>query len=257
VEINFPQATFQSIQSGISDIEAKIVKIENKLGIDKFKNVLEGILGLNAPEGQGFADNINVNDLKYMSLSSQALSGLFDNTDNTDITNMFNTDKEGIFGENTVDADNNILEKTLLGIQDFSQNLMTGIRDTELFSGINSMVDEISAKYGVDAKLIKSVIKAESNYNPKATSHAGAMGLMQLMPQTAQSLGVTNPYDIFQNLDGGTRLLKTLLNSFGGSTELALAAYNAGSKRVIDAGGVPPIPETQNYVKQVLSMYES
>ncbi len=74
----------------------------------------------------------------------------------------------------------------------------------------------------VDSKLIKSVIKAESNFNPHATSHAGAMGFMPRMPQTAQGLGVTQPYNIFQNLDGGIRLLKTLLNSFGGNTKLAL-----------------------------------
>jgi hypothetical protein len=251
VEINFPQVTFENMAASISNIEAKIVKIENKLGIDKFGNILQDILGLNTQAAQSPADNVNVSDLKYLSLNSSALSSLFDNTD-TDKTGM-----ENIFGENTVDTGNNVFENTLLNIKDFSQNLMTGIKDNELFSGINSIVDEISAKYGVDAKLVKSVIKAESNYNPEATSHAGAMGLMQLMPQTAQSLGVTNPYDIFQNLDGGTRLLKTLLNSFGGNTELALAAYNAGSKRVIDAGGVPPIPETQNYVKQVLKIYES
>ena len=251
MEINFPQMTFESIQSGISNIEAKIVKIENKLGIDKFKNILENILGVNVLGSQNFTDNINVNDLKYTSLNSLALNSLINDTE------VFNAGTEDIFEENTADTGNNILEKTLNNIKGFSQNLMSGIGDSELFLSINSLVDEISSKYGIDSKLVKSVIKAESNFNPQATSHAGAMGLMQLMPQTAQSLGVANPYDIFQNLDGGIRLLKTLLNSFAGNTELALAAYNAGSKRVIDAGGVPPIPETQNYVKQVLKIYES
>jgi hypothetical protein len=251
MEINFPEVTFQSLSSGISDIEAKIVKIENKLGIDTFKNVFEDILSLNTVAEQGFKDDVNINDLKNISLSSSALSSLFNTTDNID------SSAEDIFGENTLDAGNNILEKTLKNIREFSQNLISGIGDSELFSSINSAVDEISAKYGVDAKLVKSVIKAESNFNPQATSHAGAMGLMQLMPQTAQGLGVTEPYDIFQNLDGGIRLLKTLLNSFGGNTKLALAAYNAGSKRVLDYGDVPPIPETQNYVKTVLDLYES
>jgi hypothetical protein len=251
MEINFPQVSFESMVNGISNIEAKIAKIENKLGVDKFGTILQDILGPDNKAIQDAGDNININDLKYVSLNSSALNSLFDNTDVDD------TDAGDILAENTVNADNNVFEKTLLNIKDFSQNIMTGIKDTELFSGINSMVDEISVKYGVDAKLVKSVIKAESNYNPGATSSAGAMGLMQLMPQTAQSLGVTNPYDIFQNLDGGTRLLKTLLNSFGGNTELALAAYNAGSKRVIDAGGVPQIPETQYYVKKVLDIYES
>ncbi|MCM1003334.1 MAG: lytic transglycosylase domain-containing protein, partial [Candidatus Gastranaerophilales bacterium] len=93
-------------------------------------------------------------------------------------------------------------------------------------------------------------------FNPNATSHCGAMGLMQLMPATAQGLGVTNAYDAEQNIEGGTKYLKGLMDRFGNDKSLALAAYNAGPNAVKKYGGIPPYAETQNYVKSVLGKYE-
>jgi soluble lytic murein transglycosylase-like protein len=122
----------------------------------------------------------------------------------------------------------------------------------KLMSLINSSIHEASAKYGVDANLIKAVIKQESGYNPYALSHAGAQGLMQLMPETAYGLGVENPWDVEQNIDGGTRYLKDQLDYFGGDLQLSLAAYNAGPNNVIKYKGVPPFFETQDYVKKVM-----
>jgi soluble lytic murein transglycosylase-like protein len=118
-------------------------------------------------------------------------------------------------------------------------------------------IDSAAQRYGLDPALIRSVIQQESGFDPNATSGAGAQGLMQLMPATAQSLGVTNPYDPVQAIDGGARLLRQNLDTFGGSTALALAAYNAGPGAVTRYGGVPPYPETQAYVQQILARTQS
>lgn len=127
---------------------------------------------------------------------------------------------------------------------------------------ISAAIDEASSKYGIDCSLIKSVIKQESCFNPEAVSKSGAEGLMQLMPSTARSLGVSNPFDALENIDAGTRYLKSLLNSFNGDIKLALAAYNGGIGRmeklgVNSDGKISKMPmETQNYVKKVIQNYE-
>lgn len=122
-------------------------------------------------------------------------------------------------------------------------------------SNFNSIIKDAAEKFSVDEKLIHSVIKMESNYRPGATSRSGAQGLMQLMPQTARGLGVKNAYDPKQNIYGGTKYLRQMLNQFDGNTKLALAAYNAGPGNVNKFGGMPPFKETQNYVKNVLNNY--
>jgi soluble lytic murein transglycosylase-like protein len=117
---------------------------------------------------------------------------------------------------------------------------------------INQLVQQNADIWQVDPALIKSVIANESSFNANATSPVGAQGLMQLMPETAASLGVKNPYDPAQNVAGGTRYLRGLLDRFKGDTRLAVAAYNAGPGAVEKYGDVPPYAETQNYVKNVL-----
>jgi soluble lytic murein transglycosylase len=109
--------------------------------------------------------------------------------------------------------------------------------------------------YKMDEALIRAVIEVESDYNRYAISYAGARGLMQLMPQTMQRLGVRNPWDPEQNIQAGTRYLKGLLDKFSGNTRLALAAYNAGPNNVIKYGDVPPYEQTENYVRKVLHRY--
>jgi soluble lytic murein transglycosylase-like protein len=120
---------------------------------------------------------------------------------------------------------------------------------------IDSAIDQAATKHGVDANLVRALVKVESNFNPNAVSNKGAMGLMQLMPRTASGLSVSNPFDPQQNVDAGVRHLKQLLNNFGGDVRLSLAAYNAGEGAVKRNGGVPHYAETQNYVKRITDLY--
>jgi hypothetical protein len=129
-----------------------------------------------------------------------------------------------------------------------SQNISTR-------NDFHGIVHEKANKYEIDPSLVHAVIKTESNGNPRAISRKGAMGLMQLMPTTAQDLEVRNPFDPEENIEGGTRYLKYLIERFRGDLTLALAAYNAGPKTVEKTGSVPHIPETKEYVRRVLSLY--
>lgn len=124
-------------------------------------------------------------------------------------------------------------------------------------AGYDTMVDEVSRAYGLESALLHAVISVESRYNAKAVSRKGAIGLMQLMPQTAKRYGVADAFDPRQNLDGGAQYLRDLLRLFGNNLSLALAAYNAGELAVMKHGHrIPPYGETQRYVPQVLDFYK-
>ena len=122
---------------------------------------------------------------------------------------------------------------------------------------IDKLIEEYSAKNNLDKDFVKSVVRHESGFNANATSKCGAMGLMQLMPATAEGLGVTNAYDVEQNIAGGTKYLKGLMDRFDNNKELALAAYNAGPNAVKKYSGIPPYKETQNYVKNIMKTYDN
>src|SRR5208282_5103743 len=120
---------------------------------------------------------------------------------------------------------------------------------------IDAAIEQAAARHNVDPSLVRSVVKVESDFNPNAVSRKGAMGLMQLMPSTARSLKVSNPFDPAQNIDAGVRHLRTLLDNYGGNVQLSLAAYNAGMGAVSRSAGVPHFRETQNYVRRITNLY--
>ena len=147
---------------------------------------------------------------------------------------------------------------TRVNAQIYSNSVTATSTDKEDFSSktkIKELISRVAQKHGVDEKLVNALVNQESGFNPNAKSKVGAMGLMQLMPATAKGLGVTNPMDPEQNVEGGVKYLKSMLDKYNGNIILALAAYNAGPGAVDKYDGVPPYKETQNYVKSILSSY--
>ncbi len=118
------------------------------------------------------------------------------------------------------------------------------------------LIRSLAVKHGISPSLIHAMIKNESNYNPHAVSSKGAKGLMQLMPETASDYGVDDPYDPRQNIEAGIKHIKNLLSVYDGKLNLALAAYNAGQEAVKKYKGIPPFPETQNYIKKINSTFK-
>ena len=122
---------------------------------------------------------------------------------------------------------------------------------------IDGLLEQTASRFKVDPELVRAIVRVESDFDPKAVSSKGAMGLMQLVPATAQRFGVENPFDPKQNLEGGVNYLKHLLELFGGDLGLSLAAYNAGEHSVQRYGGIPAFAETRNYVRKVRNLYQT
>jgi soluble lytic murein transglycosylase-like protein len=120
---------------------------------------------------------------------------------------------------------------------------------------IDDAINKAAERHAVDPNLVRALVKVESNFNPNAVSRKGAMGLMQLMPQTARQMKLTNPFNPEENIDAGVRHLKDLLDSYGGDVRLSLAAYNAGAGAVARSAGIPHYAETRNYVKRITQLY--
>ncbi len=151
------------------------------------------------------------------------------------------------------------IKKLILGIMDVDN--LAEFADPNWISDAEKLyypiIIKISKRYDVDPLLVKAVIMAESGFNPNAVSQVGAQGLMQLMPKTARSLGVEDSFNPEHNIQGGVKYIKRLLDRFDGDVRLALAAYNAGSQNVRKYRGIPPYPETKNYVKKVRHLHSS
>lgn len=176
------------------------------------------------------------------------------------------------FGINTANYQENVNKTAAAGgvEQEKPQRLENGSFATELDKAMsmesrgavglnisgdtNSLIKEAAARYQVDPRLVAAVAQTESGGNQEAVSPAGAVGVMQLMPETAAGLGV-NPYDKRQNIEGGAKYLRQMMDTFGGDVQKAVAAYNAGPQSVKEYNGIPPYRETQDYVNKVLDIY--
>jgi hypothetical protein len=133
---------------------------------------------------------------------------------------------------------------------------LTAKDDNEPSPKLKELIHKVSEQQGIDPELVQAVAKAESNFNPYAVSSRGALGVMQLLPNTARRFGVVNVFDVEQNIQGGVKFLKFLLEMFPDNLPHVLAAYNAGENAVVKYKGIPPYPETQDYIKRITKLYK-
>ncbi|MBT2695581.1 lytic transglycosylase domain-containing protein [Bacillus sp. ISL-55] len=213
---------------------------------------------------------MNVDQLKVM-LELQALQNFNQPAASQSGNNVFQEMLSGILSDQS-----NALGATATRLEELFNNAQTAVSSFDIAkpnfgqvlppiqltkvaaksdADFDGIIDKAASMFNIPAKLIKSVIQKESNFNPNAVSHAGASGLMQLMPATARGLGVKNVFDPAENILAGSKYLRQMLDKYDNNIELALAAYNAGPGNVDKYGGIPPFKETQNYVRKVTDVF--
>ncbi len=224
---------------------------------------------------QGISSSLNLTLARLNAIESnfQALENVMGQVNSLNNNNLANVEKsnfqsvlDGKIKENAKKEEKSIDEIELGPIDEYTKKIEANKKESvdlkskvDLMSqkaNIDEIIETFAQKYDIDGDFIKAMIKQESGFNPKATSKKGAMGLMQLMPSTAKSLGVVDAYNPWENIEGGVKYIKGLMDRFNNDEKLALAAYNAGPNAVKRYGGIPPYKETQNYVKSIMSTYE-
>jgi len=191
----------------------------------------------------------------FVFLAAPSSAGIYKYVDENGVINFTNCPREAKFRLHIRESDDEIDKKESASPpQPQAEPAILTSVDSTIY---DTLIAQLSRKYGVDFHLVKAIIRAESGFNPYAISRKGARGLMQLMPETAQRMNVSNIFDPKDNIEGGIRYLKYLFSLFNNDLRLSLAAYNAGENIVAQVKGIPPYRETVDYVKKVLAFYQS
>ena len=233
------ESNFNALEGVANNINSKVEMPQNNVKNEDFKTILDKI-----------TKKDDFDELKTDEIPKEIKETLYEDNDNSLIKEVNEA--------NTIETNENA--KPAKAVEENRRKreaieLKSKIELKSQSANVDEIIETFSDKYGVDSDFIKAIIKQESGFNPKATSKKGAMGLMQLMPKTAKSLGVTNAYNPWENIEGGVKHINRLLKKYDNNYELALAAYNAGEGAVKRYGGIPPYKETQNYVNSIISSF--
>ena len=229
----------QSIQSRIKEIYERVGEINEKVG--------------------SVYSTFYVNPSEKVYNSNSTVQGVSSPKDSKTFQEILSEVMESQKSEGANKSSINIVSKPDESLRDIilnNEGKGEVSKDGEMSKKLDGIIEEASRSYAVPKELIKAIIKAESNFDPYAISPKNAMGLMQLIPSTAQEMGVQDVFDPYQNIMGGTKYLKSLLDKYNNNLFLALASYNAGPSKVDKSGGIPEIDETKDYVERVIKYYK-